>query len=93
MIPSSNKSDRIWISKSFFQILDTSSCECKKVVSDILGVIEGFFTDMESTGYTTYFEPSAGLNSKYLHFYGRNKMSKNNKIGYKGSLKTNLPFL
>ena len=33
-----------------------SSCECKKVVSDILDEIE-FFADIDSTGLKTHFEP------------------------------------
>ena len=33
-----------------------TSCECKKVVSDILGEIE-FCADIESAGLKTHFEP------------------------------------
>ena len=32
-----------------------SSCECKKVVSDILGEIE-FFTDIKNSGKMTHFD-------------------------------------
>ena len=33
-----------------------SSCECKKVVSDILGEIE-YLTDIDSTAEKAHFEP------------------------------------
>ena len=63
-----------------------SSCECKKVVSDILGEIK-FVVDLESTCKITHFSHGTSLNSKFLHFYEQNKMSKNNEIQRKSEHK------
>ena len=68
----------------------TSSVECKKVVSDTFGEIE-FLTDIKSAGKMTHFSYNAGLNSKYLYFYGTNKTSKNNRIQRKSEHKIAFP--
>ena len=68
-----------------------SSVECKKVVSDILAETE-FLADIKSAGKMTHFSYSAGLNSKYLYFYGTNKTSKkNNEIQRKSEHKIASP--
>ena len=67
-----------------------SSCECKKVVSDILEDIE-FLADINSTGKMTHFSYNADLNSKYLRCYVKNKMSKNNEIQRKSKHKIAFP--
>ena len=57
------------------ETLPISSCECKKVVSDILGEIK-FVVNIERTCKMTHLSHGTSLNSNYLHFYGQNKMSK-----------------
>ena len=55
-----------------------SSCECKKVLSDILGEME-FVVDVESKYKMTHFESWFKSQLKVFTFYRQNKLSKNNE--------------
>ena len=55
-----------------------------------LGEIE-CLTDIESTARMGILSCRASLNTKYLHFYVRNKMSKNNEIQRKSEHKISFP--
>ena len=63
-----------------YTLVYISSCECKKVVSDILGETD-FFADIKSACKITHFFTVMQVSTqKYLYFYETNKMSKNNEI-------------
>ena len=67
-----------------------STYDCKKVVIDILGKTE-FFENFERTGKMTLLSHNAGVNSKFLNLYGRNKMLKNNEIQRRSPHKFSFP--